>query len=163
MKNALFPFAFALCAALSVTACKPSLLPGTKVEDTPTNRAVVDFMEKYRMAVETRSADHVLELVADDYFEDNGTPNEADDYGVERLKENLASRFENTKAIQLTVEVQHVEPAEGNRVNVYYRYLQRALISLPASEQWVSSSDTNRMVLRKVSDDSDDYKIVAGL
>lgn len=152
-----------LSALGGATGCKPHLLPGSKVEDTPLNRSVVDFMDKYKAAVEKRSSDELLALVADDYFEDNGTPDEADDYGVERLKENLSSRFENTKVIQLTVEVQHVEVDENDNVNVYYKYLQRALISLPASEQWVSKSDTNRMVLRKVSEDSDDYVIVAGL
>jgi len=57
--------------ALALAACKPSLLPGTSIEDTSDNRAVIDFVTEYRDAVEARSAAKVLSLVADDYWEDN--------------------------------------------------------------------------------------------
>lgn len=161
-------FMLATLLSLSLAAmvgCKPDLLPGTNIEDTAENRAVIKFVERYRSAVESLSADAVLELVASDYFEDRGTPAEADDYGVEKLREQLRVRFEHIRVIQLKVDVQHVRyiPDE-DLIHVYIRYLQRAHLELPAGNQWVTDSDTNRLVLRQTGlSPGDGLLIVAGL
>lgn len=162
----LSPLALLLGAALLVAAasgCKPELLPGTQLEDTPENRAVVDFLEQYRVAVESRSAEKVLELVAEDYWEDNGTIEQTDDYGVEKLERDLAGLFDHTRAIHLELQVQHVERQEG-LLQVDYRYLQRALLALGAGEKWVSHSDVNRIVLRPSPEAPEGgYQIISGL
>lgn len=143
--------------------CKPSLLPGTKIEDTPENQAVVRFLEKYRNAVQTRSADDVLKLVASDYWEDGGTTNQADDYGVEKLERELAERFSHTRVIHLELLVQHVAHEE-NRVFVDYKYSQRALLALGSGDKWVSHTDVNRLVLRKTGDGEEaSFQILSGL
>jgi hypothetical protein len=149
----------------STGGCKPDLIPGTKLEDTAENRAVFDFMEDYRKAMEARSAEAVLALVAEDFFEDNGNSNQDDDYGIEKLRTELARNFEHTAVIQLRLELQHVEPAKDeNNTHVYYRYLQRALLKLPSGSRWVSQSDVNRIVLRRKGDSHEDgFLIVAGL
>lgn len=150
-------------ALAAVGACKPALLPGTSLEDTPANREVIAFMERYRTAVESRSADNVLKLVATDYWEDNGTPDQRDDYGIEKLQRDLAERLSHTRAIHLELRVQHIEPDDA-KLRVDYRYLQRALLALPAGEEWVSHSDVNRLVLRRKSaTEGADFEIVAGL
>ena len=148
-----------------LTGCKPDLLPGTNIEDTSDNRAVVEFVEEYRTVVESRSADAVLDLVAEDYFEDQGTATDEDDYGIEKLREDLDKHFQHADVIQLKVEVQHISYyPEKELVHVYYRYLQRAHLKLPAGNQWVTDSDTNRLVLRqKGMSPSDGLVIVAGL
>lgn len=146
-----------------VAGCKPELIPGTSLEDTPENRAVVDFLEQYRTAVEARAADKVLALVASDYWEDNGTVEQADDYGVEKLQRELDDLFGHTRTIHLEVQVQHVE-RQGEVVRVDYRYLQRALLALEAGEKWVSHSDVNRIVLRPRGEAPEDgFEIVSGL
>lgn len=157
-----------LLATLAFSACKPDMLPGTAVEDTKENRAVVDFLEEYREAVETRSAAQVLTLVADDYFEDGGTSDQADDYGAEKLQRDLDKAFEHAKAIHLEVFVQNVEYDEEKGLwNVDYRYRERALLAFEAGEKWVTHTDVNRLVLRSRDEDSDDtengFLIVSGL
>lgn len=154
-----------LTALMVVVGCKPDLIPGTKLEDNSENRAIADFMESYRKAMEARSAEDVLALVAEDFFEDNGTSVQSDDYGIEKLRADLARNFEHTSVIQLRLELQHVEPAEDEgQTKVYYRYLQRALLNLPAGSRWVSQSDVNRIVLRPKGDSHQDgFLIVAGL
>ena len=153
---------FALCAA----ACKPDLLPGTKVEDTPPNRAVIEFLTRYHAAVVERSPDAVLKLVAKDYFEDNGTASPGDDYGIDGLRARLEENFKQTKEINLDMTVQKVE-REKNLVKVSYRFRQRALVALPAGDKWLSQSDVNRIVLRADgSVDTTDpaaFHIVSGL
>jgi hypothetical protein len=158
-------FAFIALVMASAVGCKPDLIPGTKLEDTGENRAIADFMENYRKAMEARSAEAVLALVAEDFFEDNGNSSQDDDYGIEKLRADLARNFEHTAVIQLRLELQHAEPAEDDgNTKVYYRYLQRALLKLPAGSRWVSQSDVNRIVLRQKGDSYDDgFLIVAGL
>jgi hypothetical protein len=154
-------------AALFVlaTACKPSLLPGTAVEDTADNRAVVDFVQEYSAAVEARSADAVMGLVAPDYWEDLGTVDQSDDYGVEKLQADLARNFDHAKAIHLEIFVQQVIfDEDGDLVSVDYKYKQRALLSFEAGDRWVSHTDVNRLVLRKAGEDEEDgFRIVSGL
>lgn len=149
---------------LAAVGCKPNLLPGTNIEDTPENRAVIDFVEKYRSAVESRSAQQVLSLVASDYWEDNGTVEQADDYGVEKLQRELDDLFGRTRTIHLQVQVQNIERDDAGVVRVDYRYLQRALLALEAGEKWVSHADVNRIVLRPRGEAPDDgYEIISGL
>jgi hypothetical protein len=151
-------------AMLALTACKPSLLPGTRVEDTPDNREVVKFLGEYKKAIESRSADQLMALVSDDYFEDNGTVDQTDDYGVEKLRARLSEHMGHTKQIYLEVQVQHIAVDDAGVVNVDYHFNQRALIALDSGEKWVSFSDVNRLVLRKTGEEVEDgLVIVSGL
>lgn len=154
---------------LPLAACKPSLLPGTTVEDNAENRRVVEFVQAYEQAIERRSADAVVALCAPDYFEDNATVDQADDYGVDRLKTLLADDFAKTKEIQLDILVQKIIEPEGTKerlLYVDYRYKQRALVTLPAGEKWITTSDVNRLVLREDEaqvEATSRYQIVSGL
>jgi len=154
-----------LCALVISVGCKPELLPNTDIEDNGQNKAVVDFVEEYRKAMESRQSDEVLQLVAEEYFEDMGTEDQKDDYGIERLRERLTGNFEHTEALQLKVYVQKIEhEGEDERIAVYYHYLQRALLAMPAGKEWVSHSDRNRLVLKKRGDNySDGFLILSGL
>ena len=155
-------------ASLTLGGCKAELLPGSAVEDNSDNRAVVDFVEEYRKAIEARSSDRVLTLVADDYWEDGGTPDQEDDYGVEKLQASLEKSFDHANAIYLELFVQSVVFDEEKGVwNVDYRYRERALLSFDAGEKWVTHTDVNRIVLRARADDrehtDDGFLIVSGL
>ena len=158
-------FAIVIASCLALGACKPSMIKGTNIEDTDENRAVIDFMEEYRTAIESRQSDRVLSLVAEEYFEDNGTNDQGDDYGLEKLQAELERDFKHTSALQLNLTIQHIEPRpDTDHMQVYYRYLQRALLELPAGNRWVSSSDVNRLILKRKGDDhTDGFLIVSGL
>lgn len=162
-KTRWFVICLAIACAGSMFGCKPTLLPGTKIEDTPDNQAVVRFLEKYRHAVQTRSAEDVLKLVAADYWEDGGTNSQEDDYGVEKLEKELSERFAHTRVIHLELLVQHVAQQE-NRVFVDYKYSQRALLALASGDKWVSHTDVNRLVLRKQGEgEAASFEILSGL
>lgn len=158
--------ALALAGGLFTSAgCKPSLLPNTTIEDTEENRAIADFLLKYKQAVEARSTEQVLSLVAEDYFEDLGTVDPKDDYGIEQLEAQLAETFGHAKAIHLDIFLQNVAQDEDkNLYAVDYRYNQRALLSFPAGDQWVTHTDVNRVVLRQRGETIEDgFVIVSGL
>jgi hypothetical protein len=147
---------------LVASACKPSLIPGTNIEDTDENRKVIEFLAKYRTAILSRNPDQVVGLCTKDYFEDNGTPDQADDYGIDGLKTKLTTDFSKTKEIQLELIVQKIERPENEKgvVKVAYRYNERALVNLPSGERWFSISDVNRLILKQ-NDTS--YLIQSGL
>lgn len=155
----------ALVVAVMAAGCASKQIPGTSLDDTDLNRAVVDFMDEYQRAVEARSAAAVLELVGPDYYEDMGTVDQDDDYGIEKLRSNLQKDLDQTKEVRLNVMVQHVEETESaGLVAVDYRYLQRALLGLPAGEKWVTHRDVNRIYLRKKGEMLEEgFYIVSGL
>ncbi len=157
---------FGVVLVVSAAAgCASKQIPGTSLDDTDLNRAVVDFMDEYQRAVEARSSSAVLELVGPDYYEDMGTVDQNDDYGLEKLRANLQQDFDQTKEVRLNVMVQHVEEtASAGLVSVDYRYLQRALLGLPAGEKWVTHRDVNRIYLRKKGEMLEEgFYIVSGL
>lgn len=152
------------CLLLGALAgCAPSLIPGTNIEDTDENRTVLEFLGKYRKAVTERSASSVVALTTQDYFEDNGTVDQKDDYGRTGLEEKLQANFARTKEMELEIVVQKIERPEGKDgpVHVAFRYNQRALVELPAGQQWISVTDVNRLVLRP--DTSTGFLIASGL
>lgn len=155
--------ALVLFAVAGGASCKPDLIPGTSVEDTAENRAVIEFLGKYRRAVVERSPDAVVGLTTADYFEDNGTIDQNDDYGRDALRDKLKANFERTKEVQLEIIVQQIERPEGDDgpVRVAFRYNQRALVGFPAGDKWISVTDVNRLVLRR--DDASGFLIASGL
>ena len=149
-----FVVATILASVVLGLGCKPALIPGTSIEDTDDNRHVIEFLAKYRTAILSRNPDQVVGLCTKDYFEDNGTADQADDYGIDGLKQKLSADFSKTKDLQLELIVQKIERAEPakNVVNVAYRYNERALVAFPAGEKWISLTDVNRLVLKQVDD-----------
>jgi hypothetical protein len=155
-----------LLAILVLPACKPDLLPGTNVEDTASNRAVIEFLTRYHHALTERSPDAVVALCAPDYFEDNGTMTPADDYGIDGLRTRLQEGFKQTKELALDITVQKVE-REKDLVKVSYRFKQRALVTFPSGDKWLSNTDVNRLVLRSDAGadttDPGSFHILSGL
>lgn len=153
----------ALTVVTTATGCAPKLIPGSKIEDTPENVSVVRFLKEYRDAVSSRSSQKVLALVAKDFFERNGSVDQADDYGYDQLKASLDEQYSKAKEIQLDIMPERVE-RDDKLVYVYYRFHQRFLLSMPSGERWESMQDVGRLVLRMRGETPDDgYLIVAGL
>jgi hypothetical protein len=152
------------CATLGgPLACKPALIPGTSVEDSEENRAVLLFLARYQAAMQERSADKVAALCAADFFEDNGNQDPKDDYNLDGLKAKLGDHLARTKQLVLEVYVQKVERDERGQVSVAYRYNERALASFPSGDKWLTATDVNKVVLRPVDNDEVGYRIVSGL
>jgi hypothetical protein len=153
--------------------CKPSMIPGTSIEDSDENRSILEFLGKYRRAVIEKNVDGVTGLCAPDYFEDNGTVDQTDDYGLDKLRERLKTDFSLTKEIQLEIVVQKIIPPNDDddpakrAYKVLYHYSTRALVSPKLADQknsedkWITVSDVNQVVLRP--DPAAGYLIVSGL
>jgi hypothetical protein len=139
---------FALLLLMSI-GCGAKLIPGTKLADTPDNRAMSSAIEKYRRAMEARDVDALLALASKDYKEDGGTPGTSDDYGYEGLKRVLGERFAKVRALRLQVTIARVE-VSGNRARIEYRWEMQCQYAHKEKIGWHVKTDDNRFELERV-------------
>jgi hypothetical protein len=147
------------------TSCKPQLLPSTNVLATRENKSIVEFLEKYKTAVEKRSIDAIMEFVAKDYSDNMGSENPALHVDYLKLKEKLEKTLPRIQDIRLGMFVQHISKLDKNIYEVVFYFNKHILMEVPSGEKWVSIKDVNRMVIRERHDKDSSYKyeILQGL
>src|SRR4051812_736637 len=99
----------ALVLALLVAGCAHRNLAGTDIPETTDTKQLFDMVVTIGDAFEKRNADEVLKLVSSNYFEDNGTSQQEDDYGYAELKDKiLPQSMAVTKETHLEMIVQAI-------------------------------------------------------
>jgi hypothetical protein len=160
--NSFFLLLF-LGSLFSLSACKPNLLPMSSVSNTAENRAVMQFMDKYKNAIEQHSVAEVMALVAPDFYESSGTDNAEDDYGYSQLQQKLEKAFARVKNLTLRYHVQQIA-RKDDQLFVYYYFNEHILADFPVGEEWMAGNDVNRLVLRVRSKaQGGGYEILSGL
>jgi len=147
--------------SVTLLGCSASLIPGTRVADTPENREIHTMVETYRLAVEERDPDTIAKLVSRRYYENGSTTDkQADDYGYDHLMNGvLVELKENVKKAQYRIVLRKVM-VQGNRAQAEYEYFWRFLYTEGGRDQWVQRNDFNRLDF--VREDGS-WKIIAGL
>lgn len=104
--------------------CASSRIPNTDVPDTSENRDVIAFCERYRHAVESRDARALIAMASPRYFEDGGTPDGADDYGLEGLQRLLTAWADEVNEVRYEIRYRRVSVSESDvhRMNVEFTY-----------------------------------------
>lgn len=133
--------------ALTLNACAHAKIADTDIKDTPENREVLDFVEEYRVAVESLDPNAVLALVSPDFFyEDNGNSDSSDDYDYQGLKTQLQRSFQRTRTMQLNLRVDAVEVENDSAfAELYYEF--RAHNQYPSGNKWDTGTDRTRLQL----------------
>jgi hypothetical protein len=149
-----------LLASLLSGGCSHEYIPNTDVEDNEFNRKVVDFCEGYRHAVERRNVGMLLKLADQKYYEDGGTSDTSDDLDYAGLKEYLAGKFRDVKAIRY--EVRYREVTRGRNEQVYVAFTYSASYKIPTAkgDVWRRRVADNRLELLP---DGDHFRILAGM
>lgn len=142
-----------------LTACAHSTIPNTYVEDTGENREVLEFVEKYRRAVETRDMGMLLALASQNYFDDMGTPRGDDDIDYETLREGLVRLREEVMATRYQISYRSVTYV-SNRVLVDVLYTGWFRVNTPEGLQWRRRLEPHRLVLQR---EGNGYKILSGM
>lgn len=127
--NRLCALAFALSVAVLGAACT-RYIPNTTVPDNDENRAILDFMETYRHAVEERNVGALLAMAHPQYLDDVGTPTGDDDLDYGTLQARLAAWGSRVSEIRFECRYHRVA-VEGERIFVEYRYT--ASFKMPSS------------------------------
>ncbi len=88
-------FLIGLALAVTATACasKQVYISGTRVPYSQGNKALLDAVEQYRLAVERGDAEALMLMANKQYWEDSGTPSGSDDYGYDGLRNVLMTRL----------------------------------------------------------------------
>ncbi len=144
-----------LCA---VAGCSPSNIPNTDVPDNSENREVLEFVERYRHAVERRRVGEILALVSERFFDDNGTIQTEDDRDYDRLRGELA-RFEQLLDVRYEMRYRRVT-FRSDRVLVDYTYTASFKIATPTGDRWETRLRDNRIELIR---ESGDFRIISGI
>jgi hypothetical protein len=95
---------------ITIVACAhhESYVPGTAIPYSDSNKAVLDAVEEYRLAVERGDADALMLMAHKQYWEDSGTPSGSDDYGYEGLRNVLLSRIQRATDIRYSMRYMNV-------------------------------------------------------
>lgn len=149
----------ALCAA-TLGACEPTLIPNTRVEDTHENREVVDFIERYRQAVEARNTPALLAMASRNYFDDMGTPAGNDDIDYEALEAGLARMREEVIGARYQISYRAVTYVPDQRVLVDMVYTGWYRVNTAEGPQWKRRLEPHRIVLAR---EDRGYKIMSGM
>jgi len=145
---------------LALCACEPTLIPNTRVEDTAQNREVVDFIERYRQAMEARNGPALLALASPNYFDDMGTPAGNDDIDYEGLEAGIGRMREEIIGARYQISYRAVTYVIDERVLVDFLYTGWYRINTASGPEWKRKLEPHRIVLAR---EDRGYKIVSGM
>ncbi|MCA9580650.1 MAG: hypothetical protein KC416_02575 [Myxococcales bacterium] len=145
---------------LCVLGCGGATIPNTDVEDTDDNREVLEFVEEYRKAVESRDVAELLALASPDYHDDSGTPAADDDVDYEGLKGRLQRWSEALLSVRYEIRYRRVSFVR-DRVLVDYTYTGSFKMKGPDGDRAERRLDENRLVLVRTGDDG--FRILSGM
>ena len=131
------------------------------VDDTPENREVVVFCERYRKAVERRDVGGLLKLASPKYYETGGNIDPEDDIDFAGLEGYLREKFREASGIRYEIRYRRVM-RERDMVFVDYTYSASYRITMPDTDnqKWRSVVEENRLELIP---DGEGFLIVAGM
>lgn len=151
---------FVLLALAALSACEPALIPNTRIEDTGQNREVVEFIEKYRTAIEARNTNALLALASVNYFDDMGTPAGNDDIDYDGLKVGLGRLREEVLGARYQISYRAVTFDTESRVLVDMLYTGWFRINTNDGPVWKRRLEPHRIVLAL---EDGQYRIVSGM
>jgi|APLak6261678615_1056124.scaffolds.fasta_scaffold01351_2 hypothetical protein len=147
--------------ALALTGCAPKKIPGTELDDTSDTRAVIDVMQKYRAAFETKNIDALSKMVDESFRDDGGSSSPDDDLDYATFAPKLSARMAKVSDLKLDVTVRRIEFDTENKVaRVTYSY-QLSFKMPEYSSRTQSENDIKQMLLKRVGDQ--DWKITSGI
>ena len=153
-----------LALVLSVLAGAPGCahrpIPNTRVEDTKANREVIDFVEKYRKAVEARDVVTLLHMTSKMYFDDMGTPQGDDDVDYDALRKGLARLQKELLDARYQISYRGVTYAPNSHVLVDMLYTGWFKVQTPDGPEWRRKLESHRIVLAR---EDGNYKIISGM
>lgn len=143
----------------TLTSCNRDYLPNTSVEDTEENRRILEFVDSYRRAVESRDMTQLVALTSVNYFDDMGTPVGDDDIDYESLRKELKRLKTEVLDARYQIRYKGVTYVE-NRAIVDILYTGWFRVNTEDGPQWRRRLAPHRLV---VTLESGRYKIVSGM
>lgn len=150
-----------LVALLALTGCAPKKIPGTDLDDTSETRAVIDVLQKYRLAVESKNTTALIQLTDESFRDDGGSSAPEDDLDYATLPAKLAQRMAKISDLRLDVTVRRIEfDSDEKLARVTYSY-QLSFKMPEYSTRTQSENDIKQMLLKRVGEQ--EWKITSGI
>jgi hypothetical protein len=129
-------------------ACGPASIPGTEIDDNPTNRSIYETVEAYRIAVEKKDVKVLSRLVSKEYFETAATTGKSDDdYGYQEVLERLFPMLdENIKEVFYKFEYKRIDLI-GKAASVFIKYHLKFHYIEDEIDGWKEKKDVHRLDL----------------
>lgn len=148
-----------LGAVVLLGGCASQRIPNTTVPDTPLNREVIEFCERYRHALEQRDAGALLAMASPRYYENSGTPEGQDDYDIAGLREVLRETLPRIHTVRYEFRYRRIA-VQNERILVDYTYSGSFRVDSDDGHRWFRRVADNRLELEQVGGQ---YRIVAGM
>jgi hypothetical protein len=148
----------AALGVLTLAACARNI-PNTDIRDTEDNRAIIDVVDAYRKAFDTRNVDGVMALVSTTYYDDAGTLDASDDVDFINLPVVLKDTFARLSQVRLEFGITSIE-VNGDKATAELFYDAKYRVSVGKSEVAKRDTDLQRLKFRK---EGTAWKIVTGL
>jgi hypothetical protein len=147
--------------ALALSACAPKKIPGTDLDDTSATRAVIDVLQKYRLAVEARDPQAVQKLADPSFRDDGGSSSPDDDLEYATIPARLGQRMSKVSELKLDVTVRRIE-FDGDEKVARVTYSYQLSFKMPEySSRTQSENDIKQMLLKRTGDS--EWKITSGI
>lgn len=154
------PILLAMLLALAAAGCGASTIPNTRVEDTAENREIIEFMERYRAAVENRDTATLLGMTSRFYYDDMGTPTGEDDMDYDALKAALERIRKDVLGARYQISYRGLTYTDSERVLVDVLYTGWFKVQTPDGPQWRRRLEPHRVVLAQ---EDGQLRIVSGM
>ena len=152
------PRSLAALAVLTLAACARNI-PNTDIRDTADNRAIIDVVDAYRKAFDTRNVEGVMALVSTTYYDDSGTLDASDDVDYSNLPQILKDTFARLSQVRLEFGITSIE-VNGDKASADLFYDAKYRVSAGKGEVAKRDTDLQRLKFRK---EGSAWKIVTGL
>ena len=129
--------------------CGSQNIPNTRVEDTAQNREVIDFVERYRKAVEDRDSAELLAMASKFYYDDMGTPAGEDDVDYDTLKAGLERLRNEVIAARYQISYRGLTYLANDHMLVDLLYTGWFKVTTPDGPQWRRRLEPHRIVLAR--------------
>lgn len=135
-------------------------IPGTTVDDSQDNRAIIETIEEYRARLVERNVEGLLVLASERYFEDSGTPRADDDYGYDGLRRVLSSRLSRLRSLRYEIQYRKIKWAKAHvEVEVYLNGAFELASDL--GDRYRRVTDVHRFVLERTPKNK--WKFLSGM
>jgi hypothetical protein len=129
--------------------CAAQDIPNTRIKDTEQNREIVDFVEQYRKAVESRDTATLLGMASKYYYDDMGTPAGEDDVDYDALETGLQRLRTDVLAARYQISYRGLTYVADNRMLLDLLYTGWFKINTPDGPQWRRRLEPHRIVIAR--------------
>jgi hypothetical protein len=143
-----------------LAGCGGQVIPNTDVEDSPTNRSIIQFCEEYRKAVEQRNTARLLQMAHETYYEDGGNVDATDDLDYAGLKAYFETKFRDTKAIRYEIRYRRIGQGRKDVIFVDYTYSASYKLHTETGDVWKRTVADNRL---EMIQEGEKFRILAGM